>query len=139
MRLTKVSQIFLQSAAFSESIIMSRGVHLLLNYREESLFCETNQQISIFFAGLVDCYVASHRTREAIQCAAQAYKQLGTNARSLTVRRTLSSVMIRILFVWQPKAHFVSTVIVSRSYGYSNVGYFSNAEQCHCSCMLVCW
>ena len=35
--------------------------------------------------GLVDCYMASHRTREAITYAAHAYKQLGTNARSLTV------------------------------------------------------
>ena len=42
---------------------------------------------NVFFtiAGLVDCYLSSHRTREAITFATQACKQLGQNARSLTL------------------------------------------------------
>lgn len=35
--------------------------------------------------GLVSCYLASHRMREAIQLSSAAYKQLGSNARSLTL------------------------------------------------------
>lgn len=35
--------------------------------------------------GLVDCYVSMDRVREAITLTGQAYKQLGTNARTLTL------------------------------------------------------
>ena len=38
------------------------------------------------FVGLIDCYVSMNRVREAVTLTAQAYKQLGTNARTLTVR-----------------------------------------------------
>lgn len=41
--------------------------------------------MTYIFTGLVDCYVCSHRTREAITYAGQAVKQLGQSARSLTL------------------------------------------------------
>lgn len=34
---------------------------------------------------MVDCYLAMHRTREAIELANSACKQLGSTARALTV------------------------------------------------------
>ena len=36
--------------------------------------------------GLVDCYIAMHRLREALTIASNACKQLGQNPRALTVR-----------------------------------------------------
>ncbi|XP_013384483.1 anaphase-promoting complex subunit 7 [Lingula anatina] len=37
------------------------------------------------YKGIIDCYIASHRMREAIQMGSSSIKQLGQNARSLTL------------------------------------------------------
>ncbi|GAB1607142.1 anaphase-promoting complex subunit 7-like [Argonauta hians] len=41
--------------------------------------------------GLIDCYMASHRPREAINLAGKAVRQLGNNARSLTLYASVLS------------------------------------------------
>lgn len=61
---------------------MKRYQESIMHYREAVRMAPHRYEAH---KGLIDAYLAFDRVRNAISVAGQAYKQLGTNARSLTV------------------------------------------------------
>lgn len=60
--------------------------------------------------GMVDCYIAMHRTREAIELANGACRQLGHTARALTVRNFINDwiAQYKILFAFNMEWAIIS-------------------------------
>ncbi|GFX21878.1 anaphase-promoting complex subunit 7 [Trichonephila clavipes] len=78
------------SPYYIESLLLKATVLLELKKTQEALsyFGEAYKIASYRYEahkGLVDCYMAMHRTREAIAIASTACKQLGQSARGLTL------------------------------------------------------
>lgn len=73
-----------------EALILKGNILLdMKKYQEAGMHFREAMQISPHryepHKGLVDCYIAMHRLREALTIASNACKQLGQTARALTV------------------------------------------------------
>lgn len=83
--------IFLDLKKYQDSVVHYREAMHLSPYRYEA------------YEGLVNCYIAMHRLREALTVASGVCKQLGQNPRTLTVSKII--FMPKILFSYNNYQH----------------------------------